>query len=630
MLRSCVLFLIFSCAFASHYDTWPFTLADKYIEEFKTNVEEFKKFAHTYQHHEEIKYEVEEQDLTEATKNAAHYDFIIVGGGTSGAILASRLSEIPEWKILLLEAGAPETIATKVPKNWELLKNTPYNWGYVTTPQNYSCLGMVDHKCVIPTGRALGGTTSINSMVYTRGNPRDYDLWSDLGNEGWCWADVLPYYKKLEDAHFAPFDKKYHHFGGPQHLEHPQYLRFLTDHTLEAAKELDLHLIDYNGKHQIGISVPQLTSKCGKRFSTAEAYLERAEKRDNLIVKPLSQVLKVLISTHTKEAQGVVYLHEGKTFVAKAEKEVVLAAGALNTPKILLLSGVGPKEDCEKLHIHHVADLKVGHNLKIRPSFVGLDFLYTAEEAQSHDEYHDILKYLKYGKGPLTSPGIEALAFLKTNISKSPLTYPDIELKFLSRYHPQQDLYSWMKPTPKHYDSLWKPLEAHNCLKIIVTLNHPKSSGIVKLHTSNPLRPPIIEPHFLSDEDEKDYHTILAGIKKALKFSHTEAFKKIGIKLNHHGVHGCEETEFGTEAYWECAIKYLVVATEDVSGTARMGPESDHYAVVDKKLRVHGIHNLRVADASVIPVTMSGSLVGPTMVIGEKAAHIIMEEWLEH
>lgn len=488
---------------------------------------------------------------------------------------------------------------------------------------------MVDHKCVIPTGRALGGTTAINSMVYTRGNPRDYDLWSDLGNEGWCWADVLSYYKKLEDAHFEPFDKRYHHRGGPVHLQHPQYLRFITDHTLEAGKELGLHLLDYNGKNQIGISVPQLTTKCGRRFSTAEAYLEPASKRDNLIVKPLSQVVKILISTHTKEAQGVVYLHEGKIFVAKADKEIILTAGALNTPKILMLSGVGPKEDCEKLKIHPVVDLKVGHNLKIRPSFIGLDFLFS-ESKESYDEYHDILKYLKYGKGPLTSPGIEAIAFIKTNHSKTPLTYPDIELKFLSKYHQQKDDYKWMQPTPKHYDSLWKPLEAHNSLKIIVTLTHPRSVGVVKLHSADPLHPPLINPHFLSDEDEKDYHTLLAGIKKALKFSHTASFGKIGLKLNHHGVHGCEETEFASEAYWECAMKYLVVASEDVSGTARMGPESDVEAVVDKKLKVHGIHRLRVADASVIPVTMSGSLVGPTMVIGEKAAHLIVEEWIEH
>ncbi|RZC38080.1 GMC oxred N domain containing protein, partial [Asbolus verrucosus] len=353
--------------------------------------------------------------------------------GTSGSVIASRLSEIPEWKVLLLEAGGTEDAATRVPQNWEVLRNTPHNWGYTTTPQNYSCLGMTEHKCTIPTGRVLGGTSAINSMIYTRGNPRDYDLWADLGNEGWCFSDVLPVYKKIEDAHFQPFDKKYHHRGGPQHLQHPQHSRHLAEQALEAGRELGLHVVDYNGKNQMGVAIPQLTTKCGKRQSTAEAYLEPAAKRDNLIVKPLSQVLKIIISPHTKEAQGVQFLHEGKLFVAKAEKEVILAAGALNTPKILMLSGIGPKEECDRLKIHLVSDLKVGHNLKIRPSFIGLDFVYKEPKNDGYNEYHNILNYLKYDKGPLTSPGIDALAYLKTNVSKDPVNYPDIELKFISK-----------------------------------------------------------------------------------------------------------------------------------------------------------------------------------------------------
>lgn len=491
-------------------------------------------------------------------------------------------------------------------------------------------VAMEGHKCTIPTGKALGGTSAINSMVYTRGNPRDYDLWADLGNKGWCFADVFPIFKKIETIEFHPFDKKHHHYGGPQHIQHPQYLTHLAEHTLQAGKELDIHLVDYNGKHQLGMGIPQLTTKCGRRYSTAEAYLEAAAKRDNLIVKPLSQVLKVLISTHTKEAQGVVYLHDGKVFVAKAEKEVILSAGALNTPKILMLSGIGPKEDCERLHIETVADLKVGHNLRIRPSFIGLDFIYKEPKLQEFDNYVNTLNYLKDGKGPLTSPGIEVLAYLKTDVSKDPVSYPDIELQFLSNTNTKIEDYKWMKLSHKHYESIWKPLEHKHSVKIVVTLNHPVSKGILKLHDANPLHEPLIEPHFLADEDEIDYHTLLAGIRKAIKLTHTETFLKLGVTVNHHSIHGCEEIEFGSDAYWECAIKYLVVPTGDVSGTARMGPLTDGEAVVDNTLKVHGVHRLRVADASVIPVAITGNLMAPSIMIGEKAAHLIIEDWTEH
>lgn len=486
---------------------------------------------------------------------------------------------------------------------------------------------MTDHKCTIPSGRALGGTSTINSMVYTRGNPLDYDIWADLGNKGWCWSDVLPFFKKIEDANFEPFDKKLHHRGGLQHLQHPQHLTHLSEHILESAKELDIEAVDYNGKHQLGASIPQLSTDCGQRFSASSAYLECAEKRKNLVIQPLAQVLKILISTHTKEVKGVQYLHDGKVFVAKAKKEVILAAGAINTAKILLLSGIGPKDECEKHSIDLVKDLHVGLNLNVRPTFLGLDFLYKEHEVPHKSEHELYEEYLKHGKGPLTSPGVEGLLFLNTGVSKEHPEYPDIELQVVSKSHPKIEDYNWMKISKVHYDSIWKPLEDHHYVKMLVTLNHPASKGVLKLHTTNPLDYPIIEPHFLTDEDEVDYHTLLAGIHKAIKLSHTKAFGKTGLIINHHPIHGCDSIEFGTDSYWECAVKYLVVPTEDVSGTARMGPATDHEAVVDNQLKVHGIHKLRVADASILPVSITGNLMGVSMMIGEKAAHMIIEDW---
>lgn len=447
----------------------------------------------------------------------------------------------------------------------------------------------------------LGGSSSTNNMLYTRGHPRDYDLWADYGNKNWCFADVLPTFKSIENAEIYPFDKSFHRFGGLQKIENSKYVTRLRETIFDAAHELGLDKIDYNGKHHIGVSLPQLTINCGKRSSAYNSYLEQCAERPNLVIQPLSTVLKIAVKPHLKEAVGVFYLYNGELRAAKVDKEVIVTAGAINTPKVLLLSGIGPKETCEKHNIENIVDLPVGKNLKMRPAFIGLNFYFNDTQYNAEaNRYLEIQDYIRLGVGPMSSPGIEAVIYNKCGKDKThPDDYPDIEMQVI---------------------------EEKNQAKIIVTLNHPYSSGFVTLNSKDPLNQPIVNPNLLGDDEEKDLNTLLKGIENAIKFSHTESFHKHGLVMDSTPVEGCKELEFGSEHYWRCAIKYLTVATADATGTARMGRNDDHH-VVDHDLKVRGVHKLRVADASVIPVSITGNLVGPSMMIGEKTAELIIKEW---
>ncbi|RZC43261.1 glucose dehydrogenase [FAD, quinone]-like, partial [Asbolus verrucosus] len=604
----------------------PFKLTEEYVEEFKSGIAALKKIAHEHTFKEE-NFDHSLYNTSEALDDPTEYDFIIIGAGASGSVLANRLSERPEWKVLVLEAGAPETPFTQIPHLGRLLQNTDYNWAYVTTPQKNWCKGMINNQCAIAGGKALGGGTAINGMLYTRGNAKDYDLWADQGNDGWCYNDVLPYFKKAEDADLEDFDHKYHNRGGPFHLEHPQYLTHITDDTLAAGKELGLDTVDYNGKEQLGLGVVQINSKRGKRQSTAQAYLEPARTRHNLSIKPLSHVIKIIISPHTKEATGVEYLHDGKLYSAKAHKEVILSAGAINTPQILMLSGIGPKEQLEKLEIPLVQDLRVGHNFKDHIAFFGLDLVYNETQTEEHDESDEILEYLKNGKGPLTSTGCEVIGYLQTEISKDSAKYPDIEIFFSSKKLSAKPGLNPFRLKDEVYESLWKPVDDKKAINIGVMLAHPKSTGSVVLKDKDPLHHPLIDPNQLSDPDEEDLNTLVAGIRKAVSFSKTETMKKLGLAINDNIIAGCEGHEWGSDEYWKCASKHLTISLRHVTGTAKMGPQNDKDAVVDNKLRVHGVHKLRVADASVIPVTITGHTMAPAIMIGEKAADLIKNDW---
>ncbi|XP_018569540.1 glucose dehydrogenase [FAD, quinone]-like [Anoplophora glabripennis] len=610
----------------------PFQVVDDYVSEFQNDLL-LLKTTPSFEEAPTPKHYAKEKDEAKAGL-VEEYDFIVVGSGASGSAIASRLTEIPEWRVLLLEAGTAENAVTKVPAMQPYLATTPFTWQLKTVPQNTSCLGTENHECAVGTGKALGGDTATNDMLYTRGHPRDYDDWADQDLQGWCWQSVFPYLQKIEDAFADGLDRKLHHYGGPVHLENFQYSTRLATDILEAAHELGIKQIDYNGKERLGFGVPQVTTKDGRRNSAASAYLAKAYKRKNLIISTDSQVVEVLVSHHTKEANGVTYYRGGQLHVAKAAKEVILSAGAVSTAQLLLLSGIGSEHDLKELNISVVSDLKVGYNLKDHVSFIGLNFVVnnTNIESDGHECHSAVVDYLKYGKGPLTTTGLELVGFLQTEASKIKAHYPDVQLLITRNIYNQGHHHLRHLNIRKDvYDAVWAPLEGKEGFTVEVVLLHPKSTGYVKLHGKESSWHPNINPNSLSDTDDEDVDTILAGIHEALKLVHTEALKKYGVHLSQHQVPGCEHGDHGdlNDEYWRCAIRQLSVNSRHFTGTAKMGPKNDKEAVVDEDLRVYGVHKLRVADSSVIPVSISGNLMAANLVIGEKAADIVKKDWLK-
>ncbi|XP_057669060.1 glucose dehydrogenase [FAD, quinone]-like [Diorhabda carinulata] len=737
MLRSSVTLLILGiCKFTVKADFSPFDIVDEYVKQFRSGIGSLCQWSDTYKY-EQKNYEKSTFNNTLALGDAEEYDFVIVGGGTAGLTLAHRLSEEPRWKILVLEAGGLETPITEVPAMQPQLQTTGYTWGYKTCAQKHACLGSVDNKCLVVKGKALGGDTAINDLLYTRGHPRDYDIWADSGMRGWCWENVLPYFRKIEDACVEDMDKKFRHYGGPIHLEnlYPSD-PILAEHFLEAGLECGLDRIDYNGRDHIGLGLPQVITKQGKRHSVAKAYLKPILQRKNLVLLPNSQVVEVLISDITKEANGVAYIHDGKVFLAKATKEVILSAGAINSAQLLMLSGVGPKEDLKHFEIEPIADLAVGKQLKDQVSFVGLNFVYdplhvkhaiedsiqsiqTVEtsdsierrnehdskdytkennyNSKSHhnyqnikDDYHhkkdpaieiahisegrfhnknhrfipqigkdyesefyhkhggikdennetstvsklfwindstdeEIIKYLRYGKGSLSTTGLQLVGYIKTEFSRDSTAYPDVQI-LIKKTHPKGGCYHFKGANLRKdlHDIFCKAYEGFN---VEIVLLRPKSQGYLKLDDVDPYHQPYINPNALGDEDEYDVQTLLAGIRKVINMINGPAMQKLGVKLVKEKIPECDQAIFNDE-YWKCAIKYMSVTRGQITGTAKMGLKTEKDAVVDEELKVYGVNKLRVADASVIPVSISGNVMAPEIMIAEKAADILKKCWM--
>lgn len=361
----------------------------------------------------------------------------------------------------------------------------------------------------------------------------------------------------------------------------------------------------------------------GERYSAAEAYLKQAKKRKNLQIHPLSQVTKILISEHTKEARGVQFLHDGHLFTASADKEIILASGAINSAKLLLLSGIGPHDELKHLKIEPVADLQVGKHL-IHHAVFPITYLYnTTHHTEPPFYYSKEIDYLRNGRGPLTSTGIDVISFIKTEYSKGRHAYPDVELLVTSDPTKQQfiDLRTidgTIEIDPKGGKSF----------KVNLILLHPKSRGTLKLHSHEPLDHPLIDLNDFSDEHDDDIETLLSAVRTTQKILHTHPFEK--LDLHHLVFENCKAYEIDSPDYWRCAIKHRSVSIGEVTSTAPMGAEKDEKFgefVVDSHLRVHGVEKLRVADDSVIPVSISGHLTALKVVIGEKCADLIKEEW---
>ncbi|XP_071650817.1 glucose dehydrogenase [FAD, quinone]-like [Temnothorax longispinosus] len=561
------------------------------------------------------------------------FDFIIIGAGTAGATIAARLSEVPQIKVLLIEAGSRENLFTAIPIFAIVLQiNDKINWNYRTKSSHKYCRGMKNNSCHWPSGKVVGGSSVLNFMIATRGSAENYDRWAEMGNEGWAYQDVLQYFKKLEtmDIPEIKSDNDYHGTNGPVHITSSSFHTPLAEAFLEAVKELGYPLVDYNGKNGIGFSYLQNTIKNGTRMSSNRAYLHPVYSRTNLYLTRESMVTKVLIDRITNRAIGVAFVKNKKTIRVFAKKEVILCAGAIRSPQLLMLSGIGPAKHLTDLGIKVIQDAPVGENLMDHPTFFGLTFTTNAAVGYRFSDLINpinshISDFLINRMGSFTMPGgCEAIGFVNTKHIKKNNNLPDIELLFggnsMKEIVPAR-AFNFKDPITQE----WDKYSLSNGWTVLPVLLKPKSRGRITLLASDVNVKPEIVPNYFDDPD--DVRTMIAGIRTALSIGRTKTMQAFDSQLLNITYTECNNYKYDSDAYWECAIRMLSTTLYHYCGTCKMGPSGDPTAVVDPRLKVIGIEGLRVADASIVPEIISAHLNIPVYMIAEKAADMIKEDW---
>ncbi|KFB37102.1 AGAP003780-PA-like protein [Anopheles sinensis] len=569
-------------------------------------------------------------------RQVQEYDFVIVGAGAAGCALANRLSENPEWKVLLLEAGPGENELQNIPILTTFLQNSQYNWADIAEAQNTSCYGMIDQRCSLPHGKGLGGSTLIDYMLYGRGNPADYDRWAQMGNPGWSHADVFPYFLRSERAALRGLENStYHGTTGELHVEFPPFRTNLARTFVAGAREAGHRKLDYNGKSQLGVSFVQTTGRNGMRQTAYRAFVEPVRRdRPNLHVQPYSQVLKVLINPDTRTAYGVSYARNFRNYEVRARREVIVTAGNLNSAHLLLLSGIGPQEHLQNFHLPTVSNLPVGQSFVDSPVFNGLTFVLNetgqALLTDSRFQLRSLGDYFR-GQGPLTVPGgVEAISFVRTENATTEPGVPDVAIVFSTGSLVSDGglgLRKGKRIKTAIYNKVYRPLEAlrNDQWTASIVLLHPVSRGHLKLRNANPYGALKVYPSYLADE--RDVEALLAGVKEAVRISKSPAMKRYDARVLGIPLPNCEQWDLRDDDYWRCAIRTLSSTAYQQMGSCRMGPPGDPLAVVDPDLRVHGLQGLRVADVSVVPTTISAQSAAIDYMVGERAADIIKAQW---
>jgi choline dehydrogenase len=524
------------------------------------------------------------------------YDYVIVGGGSAGCVVAARLAEDPGTRVLLLEAGPDPAGVPEVnmPAGYPRLFRSRYDWNYVTLPQERA-----DGRPVYwPRGKMLGGSSALNAMIYIRGNRADYDTWRDeYGCAGWGYKELLPYFLRAEDNSRGA--GPYHGTGGPLSV---QDLRHRSPHTtqfIEAAQRRGaLANDDFNGPQQDGVGFYQVTQRDGRRCSAADGYL--SSKPANLTIQTDAFVTGLVIEGG--RAAGVTYTQGGRAQAARANAEVILAAGAIGSPQLLMLSGIGPADDLREHGIYVIADLpSVGANLMDHPGVPVLWSTPAVKGLWEHAGNRGFARWSLTRKGPLTSNIAEAGGFAR---SDPRLSAPDLQWHVLTVGFREQGLTD----------------PASRAMTVLVTLVDVASRGRLKLASGDPRHRPLIDPGYLTDV--RDLNALAAGLRTARDYGTAAPLAKIsaGELAPGDGVH----TDHEMRDY----IRSALVTLYHPAGTCAMGGDvaksaSGYDSVVDPLLRVRGVDGLRIVDASVMPTLPRGNTNAPTIAIAERAADLI-------
>ncbi len=533
------------------------------------------------------------------------FDFIVVGAGSAGCVLANRLSASGEHTVLLLEAGGSDArFWLRTPIGYGMsFYNPAVNWMYRTEPEP----ALAGRQGYWPRGKVLGGSSSINAMVFVRGQPRDFDDWAALGNPGWAWSDVLPYFRKLEDSAHGP--NALRGVGGPVHVSdvskdvHP-----LCETYLRAGEQLGLQRNhDINGASNEGVAINQITTRNGLRESASTAYLRAALRRRNLQLQTGAFVRKLLFEG--RRAVGVDYLHSGQTRISRARREVILAGGSINSPQLLQLSGVGPGGVLQGLGIRVVVDSPaVGQHLQ---DHLCIDHLYrsrvptlNSQLGTWHGKFWAGIRYLALRRGPLALSVNQGGGFFR---SREGLAHPNMQLYFSPL--------SYTRAVPGKRE-LTAP-DAFAGFALCAQPCRPSSRGFLELRGTDPLLAPRIVPNSLSTQHDRD--EMLEAALFLRKLAATPALREVIDREILPGPAVQSQQQLMDD------IAHRVSTVFHPVGTCRMGPDPRH-AVVDSRLRVHGVPGLRVIDASVFPTLTSGNTNAPTTMLAEKGADMVLAQ----